>query len=120
MTPSRRLSGSLAFLLCASSVVAASDVHLPSLISESGVSRPEGKGKGNTGGGGGGGGASSRLRGGGGGGDSVAAVQLDDADAPHDAAQNVHHDDGDEFQCNTEPHTDYGGPIAFVWVREKE
>jgi hypothetical protein len=111
MTPSWRASPSLlaaaagalvATCLCATA--AASDVHLPKIISESGVSRPEGKGL---------------LRGGGGGGDG--AVQLHDADAPHE----IHGEEeeggsagggGDEFQCNTEEHADYGGPIAFVWV----
>lgn len=100
-------------LLCAT--VAASDVHLPTLFSESGVSRPEGKG--------------GTFRGGG---SDDGAVQLHDADAPHDTHE-VHGDEdesaeggsansggggggGDEFRCNTEKNADYGGPIAFVWV----
>jgi hypothetical protein len=97
--PSPSLLASATLLLCAT--VAASDVHLPSFISDSGVSRPQGNN-----------GGRSRLRGGGGDGGSV---QLDDADAPHDW-QDARRGDGDDFQCNAEPHTDYGGPIAFVWV----
>lgn len=89
----------------------ASDLHLPTLISETGLSLPEG-GRGDD--------VSSKtlLRGRGG---RDRAVQLHDADGPLDArpiqsSEREERGIGGELQCHTEPHTDYGGPIAFVWV----